>query len=84
MSLKSLYQKIVPQSLQKGIELKLHRGDVFECPFCGYKSKDLKPVGIDVPVIRKLKIVGAGKRKGGCYNCGAHDREKLVYLYLKH
>jgi SAM-dependent methyltransferase len=27
-------------------------------------------------------VVGGGKRRAGCYNCGATDRERLVYTYL--
>ena len=60
-----------------------HWGFRYKCPICGYHSKDLAPVGIDLPVIREKRIIGAGLRNGGCYKCGATDRTKLVYTYLK-
>jgi SAM-dependent methyltransferase len=33
-------------------------------------------------VLTEQHVVGGGKRRAGCYNCGATDRERLVYTYL--
>ena len=41
-------------------------------------------IGLDVPVIREKAIAGAGRRKAGCYQCHSTDRERLVYVYLRH
>lgn len=60
-----------------------HLGNKFNCPLCGYSSRDLAQLGIDLPVLRERKVSGAGKRLGRCYNCGASDREKHIYLFLK-
>lgn len=53
------------------------------CPFCGYKSKDLAPIGDNIPVLKEKNVVGSSLRLAGCYNCGAIDRERLIYIYLK-
>ncbi len=58
-------------------------GRKYTCPFCHYSSRDLKPIGIDVPVLQDKQVVGGGKRFGGCYKCGSYDRERLVYAFLK-
>lgn len=57
---------------------------ICKCPFCGKISDKMKPIGIDNPTIKKYHIIGAGKRLAGCPYCGATDRERLVYTYLKH
>jgi len=64
-------------------EAKKHVGTRYECPFCGFHSDDLAPLGIDSPVARKYKTVGMGVRFGMCWKCRAKDKEKLLYLYLK-
>ena len=61
-----------------------HFGLKYKCPICGYHSHDLMPIGNDLPVIKEKHIIGAGLRKGGCYKCGALDRFKLIYTFLKY
>ncbi len=60
-----------------------HWGFKYKCPFCGFHSRKLNPIGIDNPTIRRYQIIGAGLRNAGCPKCGSTDRERLVYTYLK-
>ena len=78
-----LIKKVVPSSVKREIKLMLHKGDKFECPFCGFNAKDLMPIGLALPVLEEKQVVGAGKRAGGCYKCDSTDRERLMYVYLK-
>ena len=71
------------RQIKKQLKLLLHAGTKYECPLCGYRSRDLAPIGHDYEVLRRYKVVGAARRRGGCYRCGAYDRDKLVYLYLR-
>lgn len=64
------------------IRLFIHHGNKYVCPFCGYSSKDLLEGGLDNEALRHYQVIGGGRRRGGCWKCGATDREKLVYLYL--
>ncbi|MBR3852020.1 MAG: methyltransferase domain-containing protein [Fibrobacter sp.] len=61
-----------------------HWGFKYKCPFCGFHSRKLNPIGIDNPTIRRYQIIGAGLRNAGCPKCGSTDRERLVYTFLKH
>ena len=81
--MKKIFKKIVPFKIRKWVKLKIHKGTKYFCPFCSYSSRDLAPIGLDIPVISKNGVIGAGRRFGKCYNCGSIDREKLVYVYLK-
>lgn len=78
-----MLKRLIPLSIRRQVRLLLHRGDRYLCPFCGYASKDLAPIGLDLPVLRERKVVGGGLRNGGCHNCGATDREKLLFTVLK-
>jgi len=53
------------------------------CPFCGTSSRSFQPFGLSIPVLRDLKVVGAGIRDHAlCPTCRSTDRERLEYLYL--
>lgn len=55
------------------------------CPFCNYTSRFFLTSGATFPVLRDLKVIGAGRRKNAiCPNCHSIDRERLVYLFLLH
>lgn len=60
-----------------------HVGERYECPICGFCSKDLAPSGIDSIAAQKYATVGMGVRINMCWKCRAQDREKLLYLYLR-
>jgi len=70
------------KTITKHIKLLLHRGDKYLCPFCGYSSKKLLPIGKDLPIISEKGITGAGLRSAVCMKCGSNDRERLIYAYL--
>jgi SAM-dependent methyltransferase len=75
-------KNIIPNSLKKKIKLFLHKGNKYECPFCGFQSKDFSTIGVDLPVNTKKRIIGAGLRNGGCFKCSSTDRERLIYVHL--
>ncbi len=60
-----------------------HRGDRYVCPFCGYRAKDLAPLGFDFPVLKELEVVGGGLRDAACHKCRSTDRERLVLAYIR-
>ena len=82
------FKKIIPERFRKriGRSIKVARylGYKYECPFCGHKTNDFYPIGLDIPILSKKKVSGAGRRNGGCYKCHSGDRERLVYAYLVH
>lgn len=75
--------KIVFDNWRFSREANKHLGVRYECPFCGFRSADLAPLGIDSPAARKYRTVGMGVRPGMCWKCRAKDKEKLLYLYLR-
>jgi len=82
--LKSLIPHKIKQITKKKIKLALHFGSKYTCPFCGYTSKDLAPIGANIPVLKEKEVIGAGLRKGGCHKCNSSDRERLIYIFLKY
>lgn len=84
MSIRKVLGKIpYAKDIRNGLRVFIHRGSKYICPFCGYASNDLMESGLDNEILYKYKIVGGGRRKSTCYRCGAYDREKLVYLFLR-
>ncbi len=63
----------------------MYRGDNFFCPVCNTGYRSFLEGGFNLPVIKELQIVGAGRRKNAvCPGCSATDRDRLVYLALQH
>lgn len=55
------------------------------CPFCHRPLSRFIPAGLDIPVLYEKQVIGGGLRENArCYVCGSMDRERLVFLYLKH
>ena len=75
--------KVIQNRLKKEAKIFLHRGDKYICPFCDYASKDLAPMGADMPILIEKQIIGGGRRLAECYKCGSSDRERLIYTLLK-
>ncbi|MFT4524216.1 MAG: SAM-dependent methyltransferase [Bacteroidia bacterium] len=75
-------KNLIPESIQKSLRKARNKGDKYECPLCGFQAERFLPIGLDMPVIRKMQIVGAGLRDGGCASCGSTDRERLIYRYF--
>jgi predicted SAM-dependent methyltransferase len=62
----------------------LYVGDKYYCPFCGGRFRRMLSGGLDVPVLKEMKVVGAGYRANAiCPCCRSTDRERLLYVYLK-
>jgi SAM-dependent methyltransferase len=80
--MKSTVKKLVPAGVRRSVKLRLHSGDRYTCPFCGYTAKDLETIGEDFPILKELDVVGGGRRAAACHRCGSLDRERLVYVYL--
>lgn len=58
-----------------------------ECPFCFASAELFLPFGLDEPVLRRYRVVGGGRRPNAMcptQECWSLDRERLVYLFLKH
>lgn len=73
--------KIISRIKNK-IKLISHSGSKYQCPYCGYNSKDLKIVGHDLNVLRDKQVIGGGRRAAGCFKCGSRDRERLLYAFI--
>lgn len=56
----------------------------YRCPICGDSTYPLLPVGSEFPVLQDLDVIGSGHRYQRCHKCKGSDRDRLVYLYLKH
>lgn len=62
-----------------------YSGNGYECPVCGHRFRKMLPGGFDFPVIAEKQIVGAGRRTNDvCPKCQSTDRDRLIFLYLKH
>ena len=58
-----------------------------ECPFCLAIVEAFLPFGLDEPVLRRHHVVGGGLRPNAMCpteGCWSLDRERLVFLFLKH
>ena len=64
-------------------ELVFSLGKKFECPFCRWRFRRLRPAGFNYPVLEKRKVVGASFHLNDvCPRCLSNSRERLAYLYL--
>ena len=77
------FSSLVPKPIRRAIRMQLHKGNNYVCPLCQYASRDLSEQGSHFPILSTKKVIGGGFRLGGCFGCGATDREKLVFSYLK-
>lgn len=75
--------KFYRQQIKKPLKRYFNAGGKQFCPICGYRGKQWKKIGRDNEAIRKFNLIGAGKRRGGCYNCGANERERHIFIFLK-
>ncbi|MCD4735274.1 MAG: methyltransferase domain-containing protein [Bacteroidales bacterium] len=87
--IKSLVKSLLPgkyhQQIKWFVFRNLYRGSNYQCPLCKSNLKKLLPFGSDLPVFSKYKIVGGGYRPNAlCPVCNSSDRERLLYLFLKH
>jgi len=60
-----------------------YKGSEYYCPYCGNSFRKMMPGGIDLPVLKKMKVVGGGFRDNlVCPRCFSIDRDRLIYLFL--
>jgi len=59
-----------------------HFGIQHYCNICKSGIRAWKPLGLDLPVIREKKIIGAGRRNTLCPVCFSSDRTRLLYWFL--
>jgi SAM-dependent methyltransferase len=60
-----------------------NRGNVYYCPLCRHSYRKMLDGGFDLPVIKKMQIIGAGRRKAViCPGCHSTDRDRLLYIYI--
>ncbi len=55
-----------------------------QCYICGKTFLKFKPYknGIYPPFIKELEVIGSDPFNFGCYYCGAHDRERHLFMYF--
>ncbi len=90
--MKEKIKKLIP--LEAGLFLKriyyglrgvYYAGSTYRCPVCNRTFRTMLPGGFDLEVIRKMEIVGSGRRPLDiCPYCQSTDRDRLVFLYLKY
>lgn len=60
-----------------------NRGNAYHCPLCKQSYRKMFDGGFDLPVIKKMQIIGAGRRKAIiCPGCHSTDRDRLLYIYI--
>ncbi len=90
--MKSALKKYIPYSVGKKLrgfwqitQSYYFYGSNYQCPFCKSNFRRLLAGGYDLPVIKEKQIIGAGRRANCiCPRCYSTDRDRLIYLYLKH
>ncbi|MFZ9756311.1 MAG: class I SAM-dependent methyltransferase [Bacteroidia bacterium] len=55
----------------------LMQGDT--CNLCGYQGSQFRYRGHRNPVLNRLQVIGAQRRKANCPRCGSSDRDRLSY-----
>lgn len=90
--MKTAIKKIVP--FKVGVKIrgayqkflgKRYAGDRYYCPFCEHSFAKLLPGGEERQILIEKKVIGAGKRNNMvCPRCYSTDRDRLLFLYLKH
>lgn len=93
--MKQLIKKLIPQNVRLWRytayekiryypELLLSLGSGIECPFCSGHFRRLRPGGFAYPILIQNRVIGASPRPNVvCPRCKSHDRERLLYLFLK-
>ncbi|MBC8319529.1 MAG: methyltransferase domain-containing protein [Bacteroidetes bacterium] len=90
--MKDLILNLLPDQFLRSIKkiyLKMrgyyYIGNKYNCPICEYNFRKMLPGGFDLDVIKEKNIIGGGRRNNNiCPNCQSTDRDRLVFMYLKH
>lgn len=89
-SVTTIVKKLIPRKMgywmrrvKLDVRKLLYRGKNFHCPLCDRSYSTFFEGGFDLPVIEKLQIIGAGKRKHAiCPGCASNDRDRLLHFVL--
>lgn len=74
------------QTLRRLPDMMRHGGLRFYCPFCHWSYRNFRPRGqtINQDLFQRYGMVGGGLREHcECPGCHSHDRERLLYLFLR-
>lgn len=87
--LKAYLKIIIPAKLRsrlRTIQKQINYfGLMYKCPICNSHLKLFLTDGCRAPVLKEKNVVGGGYRhKNLCPICGSLDRDRLLYLFLKH
>jgi SAM-dependent methyltransferase len=92
-SVRAMLRRVLPAGIRAGLRRQvvpavmrtIFYGARFECPICGARLRALLAAGVRHPVFEERRIVGGGYRRNcECPVCGSNDRERLLFLYLRH
>lgn len=62
-----------------------YKGNSYYCPYCNQSFRKMLPGGLEYKVIEERNIVGGGYRDNiVCPRCYSTDRDRLIYIFLKH
>jgi len=90
--MKSSLKKIIPFKMGqklRGLWQKTQsfflKGSNYYCPYCNNNYRKFLKGGFDLPVLKEKQIIGSGRRDNCvCPRCYSTDRDRLLYLFLKH
>jgi len=58
-------------------------GTRYKCTYCGSMLRKFNPIGLNLPILKEMQIVGGYRREEGrCPICRTSDRERLLYKYV--
>ncbi|PLX13845.1 MAG: SAM-dependent methyltransferase [Marinilabiliales bacterium] len=57
-------------------------GTNYHCNICGKSFRKFLPGGFDLPIIKEMDIIGAGRRNHICPNCQSTDRDRLIKSFF--
>jgi len=82
--IQSLSRAVVPRALRSPLRRAVYYGHRHRCPVCESRVRRYLAEGTDLPVLRELDVVGAGRRERAlCPVCWSGSRTRLVWLYLQ-
>jgi hypothetical protein len=71
------------RNLKLNIRGLYYSGKKHYCPLCSRSYRKFFPGGFDLPVIKEMNIIGAGRRKDIiCPGCASTDRDRLIHTLL--
>ena len=69
--------------IKRIVKIILYWGRTYTCPLCNHNFRTMRYLGLDLPVMKELQVIGAGRRKKQCPACCSSDRSRMIYLYLR-